>query len=266
MASSRGTFASWLGDQVTRPDTDPIGWLARQWKALEGPDRPKVSSPTGISRHLKTLRDDTEWQGFLGQAINEATDAYRAQVQAQSLADHQQAGDRMVPLSEVSAVSRLQQEADARTKAMDAPGEVMELRTDDLAGQLMAPVPPTSSEQGWALPGGVSAADATYLAGQLDQIQSQLGIVMQMLAVSNPLAAQLLLDHVGAEDASAAEGPGAGQLTDAQQVAASIAQANGWVPADQPPTPSAAPAGGFEAWWGVAEPEPGAGSPPQSHG
>jgi len=243
MATTRGdrpTFAQWLGmaAQLTRPDDDPVGWLARQWKQLEGASRPKVSAPSGIARVLKQLSPDERWQEGMAEAVTAAINAYRAGVQAQSLADHQGSHAE-------------------RQAIQDA---------DDLAGQLMAPVPPTSSEQGWALPGGVSAADATYLASQLDQLQAQLGIVMQMLAVSNPLAAQLLLDHVGAEDASAAEGPGAGQLTDAQQVAASIAQANGWVPADQPPTPSAAPAGGFEAWWGVAEPEPDAGSPPQSHG
>jgi hypothetical protein len=256
--SSRGTFASWLAGQVTRPDTDPVGWLARLWKTREGPDRPKVSSPTGIVKYLKTLSDDGEWLGFLDQAVQAAPEDYRAQVQAQSLADH-------------------------APRVMDAPGQVTELRTSDLADQLQDQGEVTLSPPAGAYvqpedtgPAGVGGQghvmdivdlptlpepSLSWLADQLMQLQAQVGLVMQMLAVSNPAAAEILLNQLAA-DAEAAEDSTSSApivMTEGQQRAASIAQANGWVPADQPPMPSAAPAGGFETWWGVADPAAGDG-------
>jgi hypothetical protein len=68
------TFTRWLSDQENRPQADPIGWLARQWKAAEG-SRPRVSSPTGVAKHLATLAPDEgtgPWLDYLTKAIDAA--------------------------------------------------------------------------------------------------------------------------------------------------------------------------------------------------
>jgi hypothetical protein len=71
------TFQSWLADQLVRPETDPVGWLARQWKAHEG-NRPRVSSPTGIGRFLEEQAgEDQAAKGYVNEAVKAATTAYR---------------------------------------------------------------------------------------------------------------------------------------------------------------------------------------------
>lgn len=71
------TFQSWLNDQLVRPENDPIGWLARQWKGHEG-NRPRVSSPTAIGRFLEDQAgENTELRGYVNQAVVDATTAYR---------------------------------------------------------------------------------------------------------------------------------------------------------------------------------------------
>lgn len=70
------TFQRWLSDQADRAGDDPVGWLARQWDACEGPDRPRVSAPNGIRKHLLTLSDDEQWQAAVTKATELATKAY----------------------------------------------------------------------------------------------------------------------------------------------------------------------------------------------
>jgi hypothetical protein len=76
------TFANWLAGSENGPQDDPVAWLARQWKALEG-NRPRVSSPTGIEKHLVTLAppgnaEGDQWTGYVHQAVAEATGRYRS--------------------------------------------------------------------------------------------------------------------------------------------------------------------------------------------
>src|SRR4030095_15634625 len=78
------TFTSLLADQEGRPEQDPVGWLARQWKAAEG-NRPRVSSPTGVKRHLTTLAPDTgtePWLESLARAVDLAISGRNADLLA----------------------------------------------------------------------------------------------------------------------------------------------------------------------------------------
>lgn len=82
-----GTFQSWLNDQLVRPENDPVGWLARQWKAREG-DRPRVSSPTAIGRFLEDLAgDDAPLRSSTNEAVRLATQAYIDSKTGQPTAD-----------------------------------------------------------------------------------------------------------------------------------------------------------------------------------
>lgn len=82
-----GTFQSWLNDQLVRPGNDPVGWLARQWKAREG-DRPRVSSPTAIGRFLEDLAgDDAPLRSSTNEAVRLATQAYIDSKTGQPTAD-----------------------------------------------------------------------------------------------------------------------------------------------------------------------------------
>jgi hypothetical protein len=75
------TFSQWLSKQEDGPQDDPVAWLARQWKALEG-NRPRVSSPSGIEKHLMTLAagepaQQDQWTGYVHQAVADATGRYK---------------------------------------------------------------------------------------------------------------------------------------------------------------------------------------------
>jgi hypothetical protein len=70
------TFTSWLNEQSGRGEADPIGWLALQWADQEG-TRPRVSSPSGVEKHLLTVHDgDESWQRTVRTTVRQATDAY----------------------------------------------------------------------------------------------------------------------------------------------------------------------------------------------
>jgi hypothetical protein len=76
------TFSQWLAKQEDAPQDSPVGWLARAWKSQEG-NRPRVSSPSGIEKHMLTLAagDDAQqdsWRSYVHTAVNEATTAYKA--------------------------------------------------------------------------------------------------------------------------------------------------------------------------------------------
>lgn len=76
-----GTFSQWLVTHEAGAQDDPVAWLARQWKALEG-NRPRVSSPSGIEKHLLTLAagepaQADQWTGYVHTAVAEATSRYK---------------------------------------------------------------------------------------------------------------------------------------------------------------------------------------------
>ena len=75
------TFSQWLAGNEDGPQDDPVAWLARQWKALEG-NRPRVSSPSGIEKHLMTLAagepaQQDQWTGYVHTAVADATGRYK---------------------------------------------------------------------------------------------------------------------------------------------------------------------------------------------
>jgi hypothetical protein len=75
------TFSQWLAGHEAGAQDDPVAWLARQWKALEG-NRPRVSSPSGIEKHLMTLAagepaQQDQWTGYVHTAVAEATSRYK---------------------------------------------------------------------------------------------------------------------------------------------------------------------------------------------
>jgi hypothetical protein len=82
------TFSTWLAGNEAGAQDDPVAWLARQWKALEG-NRPRVSSPSGIEKHLLTLAagepaQADQWRGYVHTAIAEATSRYKNAKAAES--------------------------------------------------------------------------------------------------------------------------------------------------------------------------------------
>lgn len=78
------TFQSWLNDQTVRPDSDPVGWLARLWKSHET-DRPRMSSPVSIGRFLEDQADGDEARGHVTEAVRAATVAYRDRALAEPM-------------------------------------------------------------------------------------------------------------------------------------------------------------------------------------
>ena len=76
------TFQQWLAKQEDGPQDDPVAWLARAWKSQEG-KRPRVSSASGIEKHMLTLGSGDEaaqdnWTGYVHQATGEATGRFKA--------------------------------------------------------------------------------------------------------------------------------------------------------------------------------------------
>lgn len=236
MTAQRETFAAWLGHQGGRGPSDLVGWLAAAWGSFAGPDRPRLSSPVSISRYLHEHgSQDPAWQSGLDEAIETATQAYNAaQKQLSSAAD-----------GEAAHAAGAITEDDLG----GAPGPVT------MAGQLADAHPgPAMSLAPPELPDGISQADAQYLAHQLGQVEAQLGLIMQMLAVSSPAAASLLLEHLGDEPApihTLDELPDGELVTEAQKQALMVAQQNGWL--------NTLP-GGFAQWWETADPGAGDGN------
>lgn len=106
------TFQQWLTGHEDDPADSPIGWLARQWKALEG-DRPRVSSPTGIEKHLISRAPaeqpaGDQWTGYVHQAVAAATAEYKT--------------DKMREQSTGSTVSSSEQIAHAGPVQPEIPG------------------------------------------------------------------------------------------------------------------------------------------------
>jgi hypothetical protein len=232
MATQRGTFASWLALQGSRPQSDPIGWLARAWDSFAGDSRPRLSSPVSIGKFLSEHgSQETAWQNGLAEAVEAATIAYREAGQAP-------AGEQPSPPADG-------EQLEIPLAGHDAPGDVAQMRTGDLA---MA--------DDLAEHAGDSARDTmvmgqmiTYLMRAVDQLQAQAGLVLQMLAVSNPAAAQVLIEQTSAAQLASSE-----VLVDEpslpQNLAHEIAERNGWLAHQGPVTL----AGGFEQWWDAAQP------------
>lgn len=238
MMAPRGTFATWLAHQSDRPQNDPIGWLAGAWASFSGPDRPRLSSPVSIGRFLSEHGSDaTDWQAYLGQAVEAATIAYRAA--AESPAGEQQLS---LPADDASA----------------AEGPGADQLTDALADHGGPQLPfihmaADAAEQADA----DRTADISVIMAMLGQLQAQLGLIMQMLAVSHPAAAELLLSNLATDaEPMLPPSPPVSQPDGdfSQNLAHEIAERNGWLA--QPP----AMTGGFETWWNAADPAGDAGS------
>lgn len=71
-----GTFQQWLSEQTGRPQTDPVGWLARYWDSFRD-TRPRRSSPDSIERWLVDNAPDEATQHAVTTAVAEAKVAYR---------------------------------------------------------------------------------------------------------------------------------------------------------------------------------------------
>jgi hypothetical protein len=227
MMAPRETFAGWLARQADRPQGDPIGWLAGAWGSYAGPERPRLSSPVSIGKFLSEQGSSAaDWQAYLNQAVEAATIAYReAGQQPSQPADGEQLA---------MPIDRLPEQHAADMDMADGPGHQMPLV------DLSAPA---------AAAGDV--VDGPGVVRMMVDLQLQLGLVMQMLAASNPAAAQVLLAQLGTE-----EGHDAAQEVIADQVTRShaheIAERNGWLA-----QPAQTMAGGFETWWNAAEPGAG---------
>lgn len=77
------TFQQWLAGNEGGPQDDPVAWLARAWKSQEG-KRPRVSSASGIEKHMLTLAagepaQQDQWTGYVHLAVNAAVDKFRAE-------------------------------------------------------------------------------------------------------------------------------------------------------------------------------------------
>lgn len=68
------TFVQWLHAQEKRED-DPVGWFARYWRDL--PQRPRLSSPASIARHLEDRGLFAENAPHLQQAYDATLKEYR---------------------------------------------------------------------------------------------------------------------------------------------------------------------------------------------
>ena len=68
------TFVQWLHAQEKRED-DPVGWFARYWRDL--PQRPRLSSPASIARHLEDRGLFVENAPHLQQAYDATLKEYR---------------------------------------------------------------------------------------------------------------------------------------------------------------------------------------------
>ena len=68
------TFVQWLNKQADRQD-DPVGWFARYWRDL--PQRPRLSSPASIARHLEDRGLFVENAPHLQQAYDATLKEYR---------------------------------------------------------------------------------------------------------------------------------------------------------------------------------------------
>jgi hypothetical protein len=178
------TFQVWLNGQSDRPGDDPIGWLSRQWTACEGPERPRVSAPTGIRGHLLALSDDPQWQAAVTRAVELATQAYN---------------DERAPLANegIELSASLQEAADQRqlTEAELAAfheqnlGPAGEAAVAGIADEVVQQMASEQQVQELLSPGAahpdVSGAGVPYgpdSAGQLELLGEATGLLLQSVA------------------------------------------------------------------------------------
>lgn len=149
------TFSQWLAGHEAGPQDDPVAWMARTWKRLEG-SRPRVSSPSGIEKHLVKQSVAAElapgydhglWVQSVNQAVAEATKRYRRDKAAEQLA----AGDE--PPAQVAA--QPPPAADGINPATGKPVAILSAK--DWTEHPLATKFGSCQQEGWAL--GVAVID-----------------------------------------------------------------------------------------------------------
>lgn len=166
------TFTQWLHDQEKRED-DPVGWFARYWRDLD--QRPRLSSPASIARHLED------------RGLFEAEKPHLQQAYDATLREYRHVRDQTV--QQVSGVD------------LSAPQEPL----PGMPGVPAAPPPvsPAAAVEQAARAGMAAAAAARAPQTQLDRIEASLeaiagglAAILEILGLANPADAAESLPEI----------------------------------------------------------------------